>query len=80
MMIEILVKLTPKASSNRIGEWQELADGTRCLKAYVTAVPEDNKANKALIALLAKHYKVSKSSITIVSGATDRLKRLRVDI
>lgn len=79
LMIEIFVKLTPKASANRIGDWVELADGTRCLKVYVTAVPENNKANKALIALLAKHYKIPKSAIEIVQGATDRLKRLKIN-
>ena len=45
----------------------------------VTAVPEDGKANKAVIALLAKRLKLPKSAIDIASGATDRRKTLLID-
>ena len=41
-------------------------------------VPEDGKANKALIALLAKRLKIAKSAISIVSGETARKKILRI--
>jgi uncharacterized protein YggU (UPF0235/DUF167 family) len=42
-------------------------------------VPEDGKANKALILLLADTLRLPKSSISIVSGETARKKILRID-
>jgi uncharacterized protein len=75
----LLVKLTPRAAQNKIGEWTENEHGKKILKVYVTAVPEDGKANQSLIALLAKSWKIPKSSIKIVNGATDRLKTLRIE-
>lgn len=71
---ELVVRLTPKASHTKIGEMALDADGQAYLKVYVTAVPEDNKANKALIALLAKTFHIPKSSLYIISGLTDRRK------
>lgn len=74
--IEIYVRLTPKASRNRIGDIGE--DGV--LRVYVTAVPEKGKANKALIELLAKALKVPKTQIELVRGETDTRKTLRVPL
>ena len=78
-MIRLLVKVTPKASADRIQGWAEDEAGQRLLKISVTAVPEDGKANKAVIALLAKRLKLPKSAIEIASGATDRRKTLLID-
>ncbi len=40
----------------------------------------DGAANEGLIALLAKHFEVSKSKVQIVSGFTSRIKRIEVDL
>jgi uncharacterized protein (TIGR00251 family) len=71
MIIE--VKVTPKASSNRLVE----ADGT--IQVYVTTAPEDGKANKAVIRLLAKHYGVARSRISIIRGETSRNKTVEIN-
>lgn len=71
---ELFVRLTPKASHTKIGDIAQDAQGHHYLKVYVTAVPEDNKANKALIALLAKTFHLPKSNFYIISGMTDRHK------
>lgn len=76
--MQLHIRLTPKASSDRIGEEIQLPDGTKQLKVYVTAVPEDGKANAAMIALLSKHFRVPKSRITILRGATDRNKLVEI--
>ena len=76
---ELTVRLTPKASHTKIGEVALGADGQLYVKVYVTAVPEDNKANKALIDLLAKTLKIPKSNLQIVSGKTDRRKVVRLE-
>ena len=74
----LAVRLTPRASHNRIEGIVDEADGRASLKVSVTAVPEDGKANKALIALLAKSWKIPKSAFDIISGATDRRKTLLI--
>lgn len=78
-MIRLPVKVTPKASADRIQGWAADEDGERVLKIAVTAVPEDGKANKAVIALLAKRLKLPKSAIEIASGHTARRKTLLID-
>ncbi len=56
-----------------------LADGREVALARVRAVPEDGAANAALIALLAKTFGRPKSAVSIVRGATQRLKQVRID-
>lgn len=41
-------------------------------------MPEKGKANKELIAFLAKKLKIAKSSIKIISGELDRWKKLAI--
>lgn len=77
--VRLFVRLTPKASRNAIGDVMADANGQEQLKVAVTAVPENGKANQALIKLLAKAVKCPKSSVRIVSGQTDRTKTLLID-
>lgn len=77
--VRLAVRLSPKASGDRIGGIAAEADGGAVLKVSVTAVPEDGKANAALIALLAKRWKLARSSIEITQGATDRRKTLFIE-
>lgn len=71
------VRVTPRASSNRIKvDYQE--DGTQLIRVYVTAPPEDGKANKAVIKLLAQELGVPKSALIITHGLTDRNKIIQV--
>lgn len=72
------VRVTPKASSNRITV-EQLEDGSPLLRVYVTTVPEDGKANQAVIKLLAKEMGVAKTSLTIIKGAKDRNKLVQID-
>jgi len=70
----IPVRLTPKASANRIAGTVRDGDGRNILKVTVTAAPESGKANAAFLKLLAKTWKLPKTSFSIVSGATSRRK------
>lgn len=72
------MRLTPKAARDRVAGLAAEADGGVVLKVAVTAVPENGKANAALIKLLAKEWKLAKTTITVVAGATDRRKTLLV--
>lgn len=76
--VVLAVKLTPKASRDRVDQVVVDADGQAVLKAQVTAVPEDGKANAALIRMLAKEWRLAKSDFDIVHGATDRRKTLTI--
>ena len=48
------------------------------LKVYVKAPASDNKANKSLIVLLAKHYNTKKGSILILKGQKSRDKIIEI--
>lgn len=77
--IRLSIKLTPNGGRDAIDGIETDAEGHAFLKARVSAVPEDGKANKALIALLSKKLRVPKSSVSFVSGETARKKILRID-
>lgn len=77
--IRLSVRLTPNASRDAVEQVEVADDGEFWLRARVTAVPEDGKANKALIQLLAKWLRVPKSSLSILSGETARKKILRIE-
>lgn len=72
--VRVAVRLTPKASRDRVVGIAAEADGGEVLKVQVTAVPEDGKANAALIKLLSKEWRIAKTDMGIVAGATDRRK------
>lgn len=48
------------------------------LKIRITAPPVDGKANKHLCAFLAKTFGVRKSDVKLLSGETNRHKRIAV--
>ncbi len=73
------VKLTPNASSVGChGVWVD-AKGEAYLKISIISVPEKGKANKELIAFLAKMLHLPKSAFEIVSGLTDRCKKIKIE-
>jgi uncharacterized protein len=76
--VTLFVRLTPKSSRDCL-EGPELAADGRChLKARVRAVPENGKANDALIRLLAKELAIAPREISVISGMTSRLKQIRL--
>lgn len=75
----IAVRLTPKASTNRVGDVRQKANGDEQLMVYVTAPPDDGKANEAMIRLLAKHYGMAPSRLTLARGHTNRNKLVRIE-
>ncbi|MCB0871541.1 MAG: DUF167 domain-containing protein [Solirubrobacterales bacterium] len=78
-MAKVRVRLQPRASRNEISGYREDPEtGEQVLQARVTAPPVDGKANKALIALLAREFSVPKSRIQIVQGETSRDKLIEL--
>jgi len=73
-MRTIKVKVVPNARQNKV------LDEEGQLRAYVTAPPAEGKANKALIEIVAKYFKVKKSSVKIVKGEKSREKVMEIVI
>ncbi|MEH6405514.1 MAG: DUF167 family protein [Sneathiella sp.] len=74
----LLVRLTPNASANRIDGLMDMADGGCRLKVKVSVVPENGKANKALIKFLSKQFGYAQRDFELVSGLTDRNKTILI--
>ncbi len=77
--VRLSVRLTPNGGRDAIDGVETGADGETYVKARVSTVPEKGKANKALIALVAKTLGVSKSSVSLLAGDTARKKILRIE-
>lgn len=76
--VRVHLRVSPRASRNAIQGLMDGPDASRVLKVAVTAVPEDGKANTAVIALLAKTWRLPKTSMEIVAGHTDRSKVVEI--
>jgi uncharacterized protein (TIGR00251 family) len=66
------VRVTPKASRNAV----QVQGGQ--VRVYVTCVPEDGKATKEVIKLLAKALGLSKSNVSLLRGAISRDKQFTI--
>lgn len=73
------VRLSPNSSMVKTLGTTQNADGETYLKISVTVVAEKGKANQELIAYLAKRLRLPKSALTLVSGATDRWKKININ-
>lgn len=76
--VRLAVRLTPKASAERIVGLADEADGGVVLKVAVTAAPEHGKANAALVRLLAETFHLPPRDFSVVRGLTDRRKLVAV--
>lgn len=74
MLVSAYIK--PNSRKGPLVEPQE--DGS--LVVYVREPAVDGKANKALMALLAKHFDVPKTSITIIRGHTSKHKVIEISL
>jgi uncharacterized protein (TIGR00251 family) len=76
--LALKLRVAPGASRNVVTGFYQDANGDMSLKVMTTAQPEKGKANKAVIAILAKHFKQSKSTFEVIAGETDRNKMVLV--
>jgi len=76
--VRVVLRVTPGASRTGIAGLAETVTGGRALKVSVTVIAEGGKANDAVIKVLAKTWRVAKSSLTLVAGHTDRNKIIHV--
>ena len=73
----MLIAVTVKPGSKKGPLIIENIDGS--LMVFLRQRALDGAANEALVVLLAAHYAVSKSSVTIESGFKSRIKRVYID-
>jgi uncharacterized protein (TIGR00251 family) len=70
----IQVKVKPRS---RVSALEQADDGI--WTARLKSPPIDGKANAELIALVARHFQCNKSAVFIKSGASGRLKLVRIE-
>ena len=75
----VVVRLTPKGGRDAIDRIEQLADGKCVLKARVRAAASDGEANEALIRLIAGAIGIAPRKVSLVAGATARVKRLMIE-
>jgi uncharacterized protein YggU (UPF0235/DUF167 family) len=75
----IAIRLTPRGGRDALEPARQLADSRSVLSARVRAVPENGEANRALIELVSKTLGCPVRAVQLVSGATSRLKTVRVE-
>lgn len=76
--VELFVRLTPRGGADRFEGAETTADGRVHIRARVRAIPEKGAANAALESLVARHAGVPRGDVAIISGATGRLKTMRI--
>lgn len=68
------VRVSPRASFNLVEQ------NVNALVVHLTKPASDGQANGQLIELLAKHFKIKKYQIKIMSGLKSRNKIVDIDI
>lgn len=76
--LRVRVRLQPAGRTDQVQGLTQDADGQWALKVSVTQAPEGGKANAALVKLLAKQWKVAKTTVEVVQGQTSRQKVLHL--
>lgn len=70
----IKIKVTPKSRIS--GVTKVLEDGT--IKVAVKSAPQNNRANREVFEVLAKHFKIDKAGIKILAGHTSSTKLIKI--
>lgn len=72
--VYLRIKARPNSSGTKISGILE----NDTMKIDIKAAPEKGKANKELIKYLAKIFLVSKENVTIISGAREKIKLVKI--
>lgn len=73
-MTTLRIKVKPNARAASLVEGE---DGLWL--AQLKSPPVDGKANAELVALVARHFRCPRSSVSIKSGAAGRIKLVRIE-
>lgn len=77
--MKIALKVTPGARKNEILGWEEdYPQIGRVLRLKIAAPPVEGKANKEIVAFMAKTLGIPKSAVELLHGSTGRIKLIQV--
>ncbi|MGE5271025.1 MAG: DUF167 family protein [Thiohalocapsa sp.] len=76
--MRLTVRLAPRARGDHIDGLARLADGSAVVKASVRAPPADNRANEALLQLLAREWRLPRRELSLVGGGKSRTKTVQI--
>lgn len=71
--MKVFVTVKPGSSQEKIVE-AEVTEDSKTVTIWTHARAHDGEANKAVIEALSDYYKIPKTSITLVRGATSKQK------
>ena len=77
--VSIALRVTPRGGRDGVDGVEQLSDGRSVLKVRVRAIADGGEANRAVLVLLAKSLGVPKASVSLLSGATSRLKQVAIE-
>lgn len=77
--VSIALRVTPRGGRDAVDGIEQLSDGRTVLKVRVRAIADGGEANRAVLVLLAKSLGIPKASVSLLSGATSRLKQVAID-
>lgn len=76
--VSIALRVTPRGGRDGVDGIEQLSDGRSVLKVRVRAIADGGEANRAVLVLLAKSLGLPKASVSLLSGATSRLKQVAI--
>lgn len=74
------IRVSPNASKCAVKGVFYDASGVAFLRIALVSVPEKGKANQELIKFLSKQLKAAKGLFDIISGETDKYKKIALNI
>jgi uncharacterized protein (TIGR00251 family) len=75
----LVIRLPPRGGRDAIDGIAQLADGRSVLKVRVRAAASEGEANAALVKLIARTLGVAARDVSLVAGASARLKRVKIN-
>lgn len=76
--LTITVRATPRAARDGIDGFGPIGEDRAALFVRIRAAPADGAANAAIAAVLAKRFGRPKRAVTLVAGASSRIKRFEI--
>lgn len=73
VMRKVTLRVIPRARQNKID-----IDSNGVYRLHVTAAPVDGAANDVVVKMMAEYFKIPKSCVKIVRGATARDKIIEI--
>lgn len=75
--VTVRVRVTPKSSRDGVDGLESTPQGS-ALKVRVRAVPDKGAANAAVVVTVARWLGVPKTTVSLASGSTSRIKCLAI--